>query len=124
MIKLKLFDKAYDNAYKLDCKLSQVVEKYERFNYDMGKLNRDLHSFIIDLFEKFSFNIENINRDRFNLDYLIYLDDNEYIVNVDIDFHSSGENLFFFYNNIYIVTTDGEVIKNIANEFVKILNED
>jgi len=116
-----LLDKTLECVEKLDNILFRKVRKYEKY-YNLSKLKNDLAKFII-IYKKYNFNIEVKRHNKFELDYIIYLDD-DYMININIDFNENGKYIFYTYNNIYLISKNGEILNNWTNECMVLLNEE
>lgn len=117
----KIFNKSLDYLLKLDNIILSKVEEYEKY-HNLEKFKMDLYKYII-LFDSYKFNIVDINSDKFELDYLIYLND-DYIVNINMNFSKGGQFIFFMYNYIYIISKHGELLHDWTNDLILLLNEE
>jgi len=117
----EIFNKSLDCLLKLDGVILSKVEKYEKY-HTLEKLKTDIHKYIT-IFDDYKFNIIDIRTDKFELDYLIYLND-DYVININMNFSKGGQYIFFMYNYIYIVSKDGEVLHDWTNDLIAWLNEE
>lgn len=118
---VNLFHKSYEIVEKLDSHISRLVEVYEKKNYGIKKLRHNIYN-VLEIFSTYNFDIKDFD-DKFDLDYIVYIND-EYILNINIEFFQGGKHLFFKYNFIILVSTDGVIIEDITNKCVNILAEE
>jgi len=112
------FDEIYNDVEKIDSIIMKRVKEYDSLKLGINRLKVFLPGYIdrIFLFKKHSIDIEDKDK-GFGVDYYIYLD--KYIISIHFDILGSGGYLFFKYNNIYLLSKDGEVLNDITNECVK-----
>jgi len=46
------------------------------------------------------------------------------MININIDFNENGKYIFYTYNNIYLISKNGEILNNWTNECMILLNEE
>lgn len=113
-------EKYYKYIKELDKKISDIVIKCENKKEDINKL-KNILSKSLDIFDEYNFNFEN-KENKFIIDYSIILDN---IININIEFLQGGDDLFFKYNYIFILSKYGEVLNDITNDFIiRLYDED
>jgi hypothetical protein len=113
--------KLFNFLEKLDLNLLVTTRLYED-KHDITKLKNDLYKYIISFKkEKSFFKINHINNNKFKLLFFHYLK-NKYLY-INIDFLSKNDIIFFIYNDINIISINGEILDNITENFLLYINE-
>jgi len=116
---MKKYNKILD---KLDLTLLITTRLYED-KYDIIKLQNELYQYIYPFkTDESTFNIRNINKSKFNLVFIISV--GVRFLYLNIDFLSTKDNfIFYIYNDINIISKNGEILKDITNDSIIYLNK-
>jgi hypothetical protein len=114
MIDLK---EIFEIIKRLDSTFSGILNFYEFEGLSLSDVKNNLFNNLELIQNDYSFDLVD-NGDNFNIEYNIYFS-KDIIINIYINFLGSNGYLFFKYNDILLVDSNGVIIKDISNEFLK-----